>query len=85
MLRCKDIAKLLSDSLEKELPWRQRVEIRLHLMICYVCRRYWKQLRFLHKCITNYYDKKLGEDCVLSQESKKKMQEKMAEAMRCNE
>ena len=81
MLRCKDIAKLLSDSLEKKLPWRQRVEIRLHLMICYVCRRYWKQLRFLHKCITSYYEKRLREDSTLSQESKKKMQDKIIEEM----
>ncbi|BBM85695.1 zf-HC2 domain-containing protein [Candidatus Uabimicrobium amorphum] len=81
MLRCKDIAKLLSDSLEKELPWTQRVEIRLHLMICYVCRRYWKQLRFLHNCITNYYDKKLDKDPALSQESKKRMQDKIIEEM----
>ena len=74
MLRCRDIAKLLSDSLEKDLPWLQRVEIRMHLMICYVCRRYWKQLRFLHGCMRRYYEEEHTCEKCLSQEAKERIQ-----------
>ncbi|WP_372364480.1 zf-HC2 domain-containing protein [Candidatus Uabimicrobium sp. HlEnr_7] len=72
MLRCQDIAKLLSDSLERKLPWATRIEIRLHLLICYVCRRYSKQLRFLNSYVTYYYEKKHC-DVFLTKEVKEKM------------
>lgn len=76
MLRCKEIAKLLSNSLDKDLSRWQKIEIRMHLFICRVCRRYWKQLRFLHKCVLQYYENKLKNtnDEKLSDEMKKSIQ-----------
>ena len=48
MLMCKDISKLVSQSLDRKLPLRLRMEIRLHLMMCSICRTYRKRLLLIH-------------------------------------
>ena len=40
MSRCKDITKLISDSLERKLSWWQRIDLRAHLILCGICRRF---------------------------------------------
>ena len=47
MLSCKEAARLLSQSLEERLPFRRRVSLRFHVMMCHLCRRYGKQIRLL--------------------------------------
>jgi predicted anti-sigma-YlaC factor YlaD len=45
MLRCRDVAELMSDYLDGTVGWRRRLSIRLHLMMCGMCRRYMRQMR----------------------------------------
>ena len=40
MSRCKDITKLISDSMERKLSLWQRIDLRLHLILCGLCRRF---------------------------------------------
>lgn len=40
MMTCKDISKLVSDSMDRKLPLRLRMELRVHLMMCSLCRIY---------------------------------------------
>jgi hypothetical protein len=44
---CQDTARMLSDAMDRPLSLRQRLDIKLHLMICTWCARYEKQLRFI--------------------------------------
>ena len=44
MLSCKDVTKLVSESMDRSLPLGQRVGVRLHLLICKFCARYERQL-----------------------------------------
>ena len=46
---CHDITRLLSQSMERSLPLRTRLLIRLHLSICVWCKRYDGQLKLLRK------------------------------------
>jgi predicted anti-sigma-YlaC factor YlaD len=48
---CKDISKLVSRSLDRKLPLRLRVEVRLHLMMCSICRTYRRRLLFIHNLL----------------------------------
>jgi len=43
MLTCKEVSKLVSESLDKDLPFRQRMAVQVHLMMCSMCRTYQKQ------------------------------------------
>ncbi len=45
MLVCRDVTELVSDYLERALPVRQRLAVRLHLLRCEACRRYIDQMR----------------------------------------
>ncbi len=40
MLNCKDMTKLISDSLERKISLRQRMELWMHIMMCGMCRRF---------------------------------------------
>ena len=45
MLTCKQVSDTASDLLEGPTTLTQRIQLRLHVMICKYCRRYLKQLR----------------------------------------
>ncbi len=49
MLNCKEISELSSRSLDSRLPWNERMQMKLHLMMCKACKQYLKQLKFLRK------------------------------------
>ena len=39
MYSCKDVSQLLSESMDRSLPFYQRVLMRLHLLMCKYCTR----------------------------------------------
>ncbi len=49
MLSCKEIARLVSDGLDRKLPLRRRIAVRLHLAMCSGCRAYKKQIQSLNQ------------------------------------
>ena len=49
MLNCKDMTKLISDSLERKMSFRQRMELWLHIMMCGMCRRFRSNIIELRK------------------------------------
>ncbi len=49
MLTCKEVTHLVSQSLDRQMPFRTRVGVRMHLAMCRFCRRYRRQLLFLRK------------------------------------
>ncbi len=56
MLMCKEATQLLSESLEHRLPWRDRLRLRLHVLICAGCRRTGEQFSFLHSISRRWRD-----------------------------
>ncbi|QDT00755.1 anti-sigma factor family protein [Adhaeretor mobilis] len=49
MLSCKEITKLVSESLDRELTWRQRVGLWMHIGMCGMCWRFRKDLIHIHE------------------------------------
>lgn len=45
MPSCHDVALLLSDHMDRALPWRRRLGLEAHLALCPNCRTYAAQLR----------------------------------------
>ncbi|MGE5700287.1 MAG: zf-HC2 domain-containing protein [Deltaproteobacteria bacterium] len=43
MLSCKDVTKLISESMDASLPIGRRIGVRFHLIICKWCARYERQ------------------------------------------
>lgn len=48
MITCKQATQLISDKLERDLSLWQRLSLTPHLLLCHYCRKYAKQIRFLH-------------------------------------
>ena len=73
-MTCKEASRLASLSLDKPLPLGTRIRMRLHLLICAWCRRYVKQVRFIHEAAPKYEE---AVDCAspkaLSGEAKERM------------
>ncbi len=48
MLSCKEAARLISQGHDQNIPLVKRFFLRIHLLMCRFCRRYQKQLDFIH-------------------------------------
>jgi len=47
MLSCKEVGELLSQGLDRKLSFRERLSLKMHLLICKTCSCYEKQLQFI--------------------------------------
>lgn len=48
MLMCKEATRLISEGLDRRLPFTQRMSLRLHVMMCGACLAYKRQIEALH-------------------------------------
>jgi Putative zinc-finger len=48
---CKEIAPVMSQSLDRSLTLRERIRLRLHLLVCVWCDLYLAQLRTMRVCV----------------------------------
>ena len=44
MLDCQQASQLISKSLDRQLSWRERFAVRLHMLFCQYCKRFNQQL-----------------------------------------
>ena len=75
---CKQVSRLQSQALEGKLSFAQRAGLRMHLMLCKWCRRYAKQIGFMHKSVHDHSDEVA--ECVpqkLSEEARERIKRKL--------
>jgi len=51
IMKCEEVSKLVSQSLDRKLPLHQRIGIRLHLMMCKLCTQNFQQLLDLRRTL----------------------------------
>ncbi len=51
MFNCREVSRLVSESMDRDLSILQRTGIRFHLMMCKHCARFGQQLRWIRKII----------------------------------
>ena len=51
MFNCQAVTRMVSESLDRKLPFYQRMGIRMHLLMCKLCSRYRRQLLLLRETI----------------------------------
>lgn len=52
MLSCRETARLTSEALDHPLSWSKRFALKFHLSMCKHCKRYTRQLQFIHQIIS---------------------------------
>ena len=55
MLSCKEVARKIASDELAEARWRERLGVRLHLLLCRHCRRYKAQLRSIGTAARNLW------------------------------
>jgi hypothetical protein len=51
MLSCKQVSKLVSQSLDRSLTWSDKIQLRLHLLMCNPCTQFKRQLHMLRTAL----------------------------------
>ena len=57
MLRCKQASELMSQSQDRALTLKERMRLKLHLLICSGCANCNKQMRFIHETMQQFKDR----------------------------
>ena len=50
-MSCRDVTERASDFVDGTLPWPERLQIRLHLMMCRFCRAYVRQIALIARTL----------------------------------
>ena len=56
MLSCKQVSRIVSQGLDRELAFTERVRLRVHLAICDGCTNFSRQMAFLRKAMARLAD-----------------------------
>lgn len=54
MLNCRNVTKLCSEELERDLSLQERIGLRMHLLMCGACRNFRDQMRFLRAAFRRF-------------------------------
>jgi len=83
MLNCREVTRLVSQSMETRLRWYQWLGMRIHLLYCVWCRRYASQIHFLHKACPHLdTEPEASPSHTLSADAKDKMRARLQEAVK---
>jgi predicted anti-sigma-YlaC factor YlaD len=57
MLNCKQASELLSQALDRDITLREKILLKLHLLICHGCSNFSKQMTVMREACRNYLKK----------------------------
>ena len=52
--KCREMVRILSQSMDEPMPLLMRIKKRLHFLICCWCERYEEQLRYIHETVRQF-------------------------------
>lgn len=80
-IRCEEVSRLVSSSMEQELPWAERTAIRVHMWYCGACRRFKRQANLMREALRHLgqaHESDLVVESTLSDEARKRIQDALA-------
>lgn len=66
MISCDEAGFLMSKSSDTKLSFKEKMGLRIHLMVCHICRKYEKQLKQINRLMKRYREECTHEDCAHS-------------------
>lgn len=73
MLRCREVSRLVSASMERKLPFRQRMQVWMHLAMCRLCAGFARQIRLLHTVAQQNAERVSEHEATLSPEARERI------------
>ncbi len=85
MISCKKVTELASKALDEKLSLGQRLQMKLHLLICKGCQHYCQQVAWLRSATRSLVER--DENCSekLSEEARSRIESKMRASHCCDE
>ena len=82
MLTCKEVTQKVSQSLDRQLTLRERLSVRMHLLFCYACRRFVKQLSLLTTAVQGAISRdRLHDDGKLADTARQRIRQRLQDAI----
>lgn len=53
-LSCKDATRLISEGMDRDLSFAEKLALRLHVAICEACKRFTHQVNFVRQALRSY-------------------------------
>ncbi len=82
MLRCREISKLVSESMERQLPLGQRMQVRMHLMLCRLCAGFARQTGLLRRAAKQESERSVADVSTPGATLSQKARERIKAALR---
>ena len=83
MYNCKEVTRIVSESLDRKLPLHQRMGIRVHLFMCKFCSRYRRQLLILREAmrLQTRYDEDAAPPITLPSEARERIKRSLINSL----
>ncbi len=82
MLKCRDIAHMASAQLDRRLSLNERLNFRMHLLMCRLCRRYVRQLVLLRRLAARLAEAPVAAGARLPQAARARIAARLHAALR---
>ena len=83
MLSCREVSRLVSESMDRDLPLMRRMGLRFHFMMCKYCVTFSRQIKSLRDLAGGFADK-IGEAEDVNIKLRPEAREKIRQAMKDN-
>ena len=81
MPSCKNVTQIISQSHDRTLTLREHIAIKLHLFICYPCRRFVRQLTILTTVLQRLLKEDIpSDDSALASAARQRIRERLQDA-----
>ena len=79
MFNCKEVSKMVSESMDRKFPLHHRILMTVHLFMCRYCNRFKKQLLILRNAVEceDIHEENLGRSPSLSKETHERIKQAM--------
>ncbi len=81
-LSCKDVCFVVSESLDRKLSLRERLSVKIHLLMCSACQRMARQMELLRATSRRYGSVKEAESHSETQTLSKEASDRILERLR---
>ncbi len=78
---CKEATHLVSDAYERELKFTERFRLRLHLMICGLCRKHASSIHFMNRLFERMRHQADEKGTCLPEKVRRRIEENIARAI----
>jgi len=79
MFNCKAVSEKVCESMDRDIAVHERMMMRMHLLMCKYCARFWKQMKFLRQAVQfgEVPDSELDDSVALSKDARTRLKQSL--------